>query len=80
MLSSHLSEEKQEISKTMLHKIILEEVICKKNPEDKDYVFTSNDSKWIFDFRKAFLKPYFLDIFAKFFWEEMGDLYPFQIG
>ncbi len=42
-------------------------------------MLTSNDSEWIFDFRKAFLNPKFLHIFARFFWQEMGHLYPFQI-
>jgi predicted transcriptional regulator len=60
-----------EINKETLRKIITDEVLRRKNKEDKEYMLTSNDANWIFDFRNAFLKPQYLQIFAQFFWKEM---------
>ena len=69
----------EEISKKTLREIIANEVLREKDENDASYMLTSNNSNWIFDFRNAFLKPQYLDIFAKFFWQEMGSLYPFQV-
>ncbi len=69
----------EEISKKILREIIANEVLREKDENDTSYMLTSNNSNWIFDFRNAFLKPQYLDIFAKFFWQEMGSLYPFQV-
>lgn len=79
MSSSDISENHR-ITRESIHAIIDTHVISRKDEEAETGFFTANDSGWIFDFRKAFLQPQYLDIFARFFWDEMGHLYPFQVG
>jgi len=79
-MSSRWESRNIKISKAILQKIISNQVIRKKNEDDTGVPLTSNNAEWIFDFRKAFLKPKYLYTFAKYFWDEMWNLYPFQVG
>jgi outer membrane protein assembly factor BamB len=72
--------ESHKVTKSILHTLIDTHVISRRVDTTEGTFFTSNNSAWIFDFRRVFLQPQYLELFARFFWDEMWHLYPFQIG
>jgi len=61
-----------------IKKIIKNEVLIFKK-EKNNFFFTSNDTNWIFDFRRAFLQWKFLWEFSSFFWNKYENEFPFQV-
>lgn len=61
-----------------IKKIIEEEVLLLKE-NNTDFLFTSSDGKWIFDFRRVFLQWKFLKEFSIFFWDKYEKDFPFQV-
>ena len=67
-------------SKSLLKQIIEDRILLHQGPKAEIKAPGGKSSLWIFDFRAVALNSQFLDIFSEIFFENFGDLYPFQVG
>jgi len=60
-------------------KLIIEKEALIIKKEESNFMLSSNDWNWIFDFRKPFLQGKTLSSFSSFFWDKYEEEFPFQV-